>query len=455
MMTTKDTAVPGGRSHFLILPILLCLCCGFIGMKTATANSDPGARGWKERLRVQGEIRLETAYRIASPRNFSKIKQFQRLDLKYTFNDVVSLKLGGRLFLDYVYAVTDQFPQPVNDNMIKEVALRDAYLNISLAKWNLRLGHQQIVWGEALGQFFADVVMPKDLREFLLPEFADVRLPIWAFDIQYFFASAASLELVLSPDRSVHKLALPGADFAFFSPAPPGINVTLLDDNRPKTNFKNWNGGLRLVSFIKGWDLSGFYYTSADHPPALHKTLSINPVTGATELTLDPRHQRVHHIGSTFSKGIEPIILRGELVYTLRRLFNAEDITQNDGLVRGDHLRYVIGLDYPIAGQVDMNAEFQQEYLIRPNRRTSDQRVRSWLFFHFSTGFFNESLRPELTFIVGLDGGDTQISPHLHYQLTDSLTLSWGADLFTGPEDGLYGEFDGSDRVFMNTRFQY
>lgn len=429
----------------------------FLWLATSAALANPAAEvpSWADKLSISGEIRLDTAYRIASPRNFSKIKQFGRLTLKYNIDDVLTLKVGGRYFLDHVYDFTDQFPEEVNDNMRKEFALRDVYLNISLEKFNLRLGQQQIVWGEALGQFFADVVMPKDLREFFLPEFSEVRSPIWAIDIQYFFSPESSLEFVLTPDRRVHKLALQGADFAFRIPVPAGITTTLLNDNRPKTNFRDWNGGLRLVSFIKGWDFSWFYYTSADHVPALFKTVGVDPNTGAPTLTLEPRHKRVHHIGTTFSKGLEPVILRGEFVYTIRRLFNAEDVTVDDGLARGNHFRYVIGLDYPIAGKVDMSAEFQQEYIVRPNARVSDDRVRSWFFLHFETGFLHETVRPELTFVIGLDGGDTLVSPRLHYQVTDGLRFTWGADIFSGPNDGLYGEFDSSDRIFMNTQFVY
>lgn len=443
------------RFVFFFLSLLFSLLYWPLDTQELGAAQETSPKPWPESLRISGAVRQETAYRIAAPKNFSKIKQFGKLDIKYQFNDMLTLKIGGRAFLDTVYIFTDQFPDAVEQNMRKELALRDAYLNISLEKMNLRIGHQQIVWGEALGQFFADVVTPKDLREFFLADFSDVRLPIWAFDMQYFISDDTSVEIVLSPDRSVHKLAPQGADFAFLIPSPAGMTVTLGNDVRPQTNFINWNGGIRLVSFVEGLDLSLFYYTSPDHEPTLFKSLSINPISGVPNLTLTPRHQRVHHFGTTFSKAIEPVIVRGEFVFTARKLFNAQDITVNNGLVRGGRLRYVLGLDYPIAGRIDMNMEFQQEIILRPNGLISDRRIRSWLFFHFSTGFFNEKLRPELTFILGLDAGDSQLSPRLTYNVTDAFAFSWGADIFSGPNDEFYGEFDSSDRIFMNTEFAF
>jgi hypothetical protein len=404
---------------------------------------------------ASGELRQETAFRIGNPKNFSKIKQTARVDLKINIDPRFKIKLGGRVFYDAVYDLTDQYPEEVNENLRKEALLRDAYLNISLSQVNIRLGHQQIVWGEALGQFFADVVTPKDLREFFLPKFEDLRLPIWALDVQYNFLPNATLEGVISPDRTVNKLALPGADFAFRIPAPEGVDVLLLPDNKPETDFRHWNGGFKFSWLVGGWDLAAFYYTSPDHIPALVKTLSVDPATGAPLLTLEPVHRRVHHYAATFSKGVGPTIVKGELVYTRGRFFNAEDVAQNQGLIQKSQLRYVVGVDYTIGGKVDMNGEFQQEIIFGSRRDIADQILRSWIFLRFETGFFDEKLIPELIFILGLDRGDTHVGPRLHYHPLSFLRFTWGADIFSGPNDQLYGEFDSQDRFFMNSQFLF
>jgi hypothetical protein len=411
---------------------------------------------WKEKFGYSGELRQETAYRIGFPKNFSKIKEFIRADLKFNFNDHYKLKIGGRAYYDAVYDLTDQFPPDVNDNMRKEGVLRDAYLDIIYPKIKIRLGHQQIVWGEALGQFFADVVTPKDLREFFLPSFDEVRSPIWALDVQYNFLPNANFEVALVPDQSVDKLALPGSDFAFFiPPPPPGVEQILLPDNRPQTNFKNWNVGARISYLVKGWDLAWLFYTAPDQFPTSLKTLSVDPNTGAPQITLDPVHKRVEYAGTTFNKDVGPTILRGEFVYTFNRLFNAVDITQNQGVIRRDQFRYVVGLDYFIGGKVLMNTEFQQEVIAGSTQNVSDPAIQTWIFFRFTTKLFRAKLIPEMVFVVGLEKGDTEVSPRIAYNITPSITLTWGADIFSGPLDTLYGEFNNSDRIFMNTRWSF
>jgi hypothetical protein len=411
---------------------------------------------WDENFIITGELRQETAVRVSSPRNFSKLKEWARIDLKFVFNEHFKLRLGGRGWVDAVYDLTDQYPKPVVTNMRAEALLRDAYLDIIYPYVNIRVGHQQIVWGEALGQFFGDVVTPKDLREFFLPNFEDIRLPIWAIDVQYSFAPNASLELVLSPDRTVNKFALPGSDFAFRVPSQPGVEEVLLRDNRPDTDFKHWNAGLRASWFVSGWDLAAFYYTSPDHIPALAKTATVDSLTGSPLVTLEPVHERVHNLAATFSKGIgDSMIARGEFVFTAERPFNTRTPAFQRGLEDKGQLRYVLGFDYDIGGHLLLNSEFQQEAIVGDTGNIADQKLRTWMFLRLSSRLLDDKLRPELIAIIGLDGGDTHFGPRLSYDVTDSVNLTWGADVFSGPSDQLYGQFDPQDRIFMNTRWRF
>ena len=42
----------------------------------------------------------------------------------------------------------------------------------------VRVGNQSVVWGEAFGAYYADIVNPKDLRQSALGDVATWRLPI-------------------------------------------------------------------------------------------------------------------------------------------------------------------------------------------------------------------------------------------------------------------------------------
>jgi hypothetical protein len=440
------------KNLFIFQIFSLLLMSSIAGAEQSPEKKQPT---WLDRFEYSGELRQETAYRVGSPKKFSKIKQIGELDLKYNFNEHLKTKVGGRAFYDAVYDVTEQYPSNVENDLNEEFVLRDAYVDFSLEELSLRLGQQQIVWGEALGQFFADVVNPKDLREFLLPDFDYIRIPIWALDAQYHISPDLIIEGVVSPDQEVNEFALPGSDFAFFvPPPPPGFQQTLSPDDRPATDFEHWNGGGRIAYLVEGWDLAGFYYTSPDHTPALFKTVSADPVTGTSTLILNPRHERVHHFGATFSKGTEFSVFRGEFVYTHDRFFDAEDPTLNEGVIQDDQFSYVLGFDHNF-GKFDLNSEFQQQAILASSDKVANDTLKSWIFLRLKTGFMDEKLIPRLIFIVGLDEGDTQVSPQVSYSITETIVMTLGADIFSGSEQGLYGQFNKQDRIFLYTSLYF
>jgi hypothetical protein len=63
-----------------------------------------------------------------------------------------------------------------------------------------------------VGLFFADVVSARDMREFILPEFDQMRIPQWAARAEY-FADDYHAELLWIPVASYDNIGKPGAEF--------------------------------------------------------------------------------------------------------------------------------------------------------------------------------------------------------------------------------------------------
>jgi len=58
--------------------------------------------------------------------------------------------------------------------------LREAYMDLYSDKVDVRTGKQQIIWGQADGVFITDIVSPKNLTEFLLWDFNEIRMGVTA-----------------------------------------------------------------------------------------------------------------------------------------------------------------------------------------------------------------------------------------------------------------------------------
>src|SRR6267142_4527443 len=182
----------------------------------ASACADEGEPPeWVKALRLRGRLAEEFAYRLHDPGDVSKLKTLGWLEGKYTFSDSANLRVATRGYYDAVFAATDRYPDNVQRNQERELELREGILSLSHGNFDVRLGRQQIVWGEAISTFVTDVVNPKDFREFVLPDFTELRMPLYALDAQWRLAKNVTLEGVWTPDTAHNRLPKKGAEFQF------------------------------------------------------------------------------------------------------------------------------------------------------------------------------------------------------------------------------------------------
>src|SRR5438067_8147520 len=180
--------------RLLATAALLCVAA------TAAAEERGEDQAWLSALRVRGRAAEEFAYRLHDPGDVSKLRTTGWLDAKYTFSDAVNLRVGTRAWYDAVFDATDRYPANVERDQKTEISLREAILSAAVGALDVRVGRQQIVWGEAISTFITDVVNPKDFREFILPDFTELRIPICAFDGFYTLAPHVTLERVCTRD---------------------------------------------------------------------------------------------------------------------------------------------------------------------------------------------------------------------------------------------------------------
>jgi hypothetical protein len=63
--------------------------------------------------------------------------------------------------------------------------------------------------------------------------------------------------------------------------------------------------------------------------------------------------------------------------------------------------------------------------------------------------FVNEIWKAETLFIHSLNDGDGVISPKLNYEYASNINVWVGADIFYGKSDGLFGQFNNEDRIYV------
>src|SRR6267378_2000561 len=226
---------------------------------------------WVKALRVRGRLAEEFAYRLHDPGDVSKLKTLGWLEGKYAVSEAVSLRAAVRGWYDAVFDATGRYPANVE---------RDQKTDLS---------------------------NPKDFREFVLTDFSELRIPIWALDFTYRLSEGVSFEGVWTPDTLANKLPKRGAEFQFARiPYRFRNPVVRLPDDQDEFSVARSEGGFRLSVLRQGWDVSLIYYDEADKSSVFFQRRVAQPPRPDV-IVLDPQHPRVHVVGATLGKSLEPV----------------------------------------------------------------------------------------------------------------------------------------------------
>src|SRR6185437_2346100 len=238
----------------------------------------------------RGFVRGELAYTYANPKHWSNMLVRSELDGEGALTDAIRYHIGARLDYDFVYDATNFYPPDVRRDQRFDAMARENYVDIGAGDWDFRLGRQQVVWGEMVGLFFADVVSAKDLREFILPDFDVIRIPQWATRAEYFKGDFHA-EAVWIPVPTYDNIGKPGSEFFPALPPPPPGFATLFDNEQfPRRELGHTNAGLRLSYLHNGWDGSAFYYDSMDAMPTFYRQTVLVPQPA---FVYQARHDRI------------------------------------------------------------------------------------------------------------------------------------------------------------------
>lgn len=399
---------------------------------------------------VKGFVQFEAARTTATPEHWSKLRTRAELGSSGKLGEGLKWKLGVRLDYDLAYVLNDHYHPDVERNQRYGAELRENYLDYSSGNWDFRFGKQHVVWGEMVGLFFADVVSARDLREFILPEFDQMRIPQWGTRAEY-FADDFHAELLWIPVASYDNIGKPGAEFYPYQPAPSGYNVRYLSEQNPERNANNMNYGIRLSALKNGWDFSGFYYQSMDIQPTFYRQIAITP---QPTVIYQARHDRISQSGATIAKDFGSVVFKSEAVYTRGRRYAVLDFLDTDGVVQQNTLDWAAGVDFTLPAETRFNTQvFQRIYFKHDPNIVPDRRENG--FSLYLNHKVTSALEGQVMFISSFNRPDWMLRPRLSWNFERNWRLLVGADIFSGPNTALFGQFDNKDRIYSEVRYSF
>lgn len=369
---------------------------------------------------VEGYFRQEFAFNVSETSDektnqpgLHSAYQVWYLDTNTRLTSNLEMRAIFRLFGDMVYAIRgdsnhfERYFKSSKDNLQWDddfrYLLREFYLSYSARSFFIRVGKQQIGWGEADGLRLMDVINPLDGRRgpfYDTEGYEEVRIPKWLVktvlypgNFKMFYDLA--LELIWNPgDVQEYGELLPpyaNAQLAgptgFFGPGVPvgcqhqwgvwGIPVNFvplpvrLNKKEHATALKNSEFGARLSFNFCATNMTLNYWQGFQTDSVLKFAgIMPDPVGGSifpplgvmtpSTLVMNREYRRMRVVGFTLSRelyGFGPLVgqaanpvLRVEALFEFKKPFNTALNTATDFIhIRDyDQIRYMVGFDWPV-----------------------------------------------------------------------------------------------------------
>ncbi len=358
--------------------------------------------------------------------------------------------------LDYGKGDVELYVNPVfnydalNDNL--DLKLRQAYMDIYFDNFDLRIGKQQIIWGKADGVFITDVISPRDLSEFILPDFEEIRIGINAVKFDYYIGNS-TLEAVWIP--TFEPTVLPESN-SIWAPKMPDFPMPVNYDysnNDVENKLTESEIAIKYSYLGSAIDFELMAAYLWDDNPAMHIYMPEDAIPGQPFiLTIKPEYHRLPLAGASFSKAVGGAVVRGEGAYYFEKRFAAEDLSLN-GVKEKDYVHYLIGYDHNWFG-LNVSFQFIQEYILDYEEDLRNEEFSSTLTFLVTEDFLRETMRLEFFTYYGLNNEDALMRPKIAYDLADGFEVQLGANIFVG-EMGNFGQYDENDMLFMKLRYDF
>lgn len=337
-------------------------------------------------LQLQNLLELETFYNVAPGLDINAVTHAM-YDGVYDWQD------ADGLFADRLDRTAE-----VYDN--SERILRELYVSYRTPGFDVILGKQQVIWGKMDGQFI-DIINGMDRRESVQLETEDFelrRLPTWMANTTLHFGRN-SLQLLYIFDFEQDRQPLPGSPW--FSPLIPpqtaGSDLVLPTRRVESGDFGDHEFGMRFDRSAGALTYGMIYAYLWDKNPVNH-VVGLEQRGGTTLLRLQPRHERLHHVGVTADYattltdlpwvGTLPAVFRLEALWTKGVRFTdaakqaaARAGAATSGTAQHDTLRAAVAAEFGLPANTTMILQTSYYHTFGWNRG---------LGFGFGGGFADE-----------------------------------------------------------------
>jgi len=368
------------------------------------------------------------------------------LQQKIVTNSRWTFVIGGHAFYENIYrSPGNHYPSSIRLLDSAELRLQDTYAQYKFEGTMIRLGNQQVVWGETFANMHSDVINPRDLREGAQLSAEATRRSIPMAFVKY-IKNGWSAEFLGVPRPEFHLLPLPGSDYAPLS----AEELKFVNLNIQRETYRwGFEYGGRVTKTVDALaaDFSVFAINHYDRFP-YYEVPVVSPL--ASEVDLRERHKRINTFGMGVAKDWEGYVARAEFVDNVARYLPIRSAT-GVGFTQTDEQIIVMALDFPTWRRFNLSIQYSSSHLTEFRSyllRFTDQNIGA---LRASLGLFEESTIEVVAAKSFLDDG-ARIQTEFMTPVSHLLELHFGVEIYGGPVRSELGRLHEADRIYLSAK---
>jgi len=341
----------------------------------------------------------------------------------------------------------DAFRDNIDKHSILE--LREGYADYTSEKWDARIGRQVITWGVGDLLFINDV-FPKDYEAFFSGRPMEyLKKGIDGAKVGL-YPGFVNFELIATPYFEPNNYPDPNRFWMF----DPMAGITNKETQEPYRDFHKAETALRVYRDVAGYDTSLYYYHGFSRQPSIMPDDPVAP----TKLTL------FYPELSVYGASVQGRALDGVLSLEAGYYDSRQDRHGVDPIIPNSQMRYLIGYQRQLWADFTLGlqyyGEYMQDYSVYvqnlPSGFSPEKRLHQLASVRLTQFMINQTLRLSFFAFYGLSDRDYLLNPEVKYNITDSVWLAVGGNVFGGSKPwSQFGQFAKNDNVYAQVRYEF
>ena len=371
--------------------------------------------------------------------------------------------------------------------------LNEAYYRYSGEIWDISVGRQVIVWGQADGFKLTDVLSARDSSEFIAFSGDDARLPLDSIRLR-FFHDLFTFEAIAVPFFTPNKLPRFGFEDGaknglyyidtpnFYDTKTPlgsiPIQYTKTESTKPKM-FTDTEAAARFSFFLPGIDfsVSGFYgwdknpryarsgYVKKELRNPNNAQGPLNPFQPKELHTnLNEEYYRIGMAGIDAAIPVGDVTIRLETAWVGGRYFEPKELLSSlpiaqimdktsgadvpiafNAPVKKHQLLMLAGIDW-IKSSWTLSAQYFEDLILNHKNDIERPMHKGFVSLNVSKTFLRDTLKLSASGVIDINYGSTSSTYSVSYAITDNINFALGGDVYTKGYDGK-GDFAALHKI--------